>query len=143
MAGSKVEIKAFAADLDYLYEILAFVREEAEKAGFTPPDISKVELAAEEALVNIMQYGYPSTQPGVGSIDVECAPLNDGGIRITLRDQGVPYNPLDQKKTVDPKAPLEERTLGGYGVFFIVNLMDEVTYKREDNSNVLTMIKYL
>lgn len=151
MDGSRAEVKAFPAEMQSLYEILAFAREEAEKAGFNATLISKIELAVEEALVNIINHGYSknsanstaNVSPPNGSIDVECSSLVTGGIKITIRDQGVPYNPLNYKNTVNPQAPLEERSLGGYGIFFIRNLMDEVDYAREDSSNVLTLVKYL
>lgn len=142
MVGSRVGIKAFPAKMQSLYEILAFTREEAEKAGFSPTYISKIELAVEEALVNIINHGYQNSPDTNDSIDIECSTLNSGGIKIVIRDQGIPYNPLNHKGTVNPQAPLDERTLGGYGIFFILNLMDEVDYTREETSNVLTLIKY-
>lgn len=142
MAGSKVELKGFPAKLECLYEMLAFVREEAERAGFKPQYISKIELAAEEALVNIISYGYQKETANNGSIDLECSTLPQGGIRIQIKDQGIPYNPLENKVKYNPNNSGEEG-LGGYGVFFIVNLMDEVTYAREQNFNVLTLIKFI
>lgn len=141
MVGSKTEIKAFQAEMALLYEMLAFVREEAERCGFIPQEISKIELAAEEALVNIIHYAFrPEHNNRI--IEIESYSLNNSGIKLLIRDQGIEYNPLTNDCPIDPNAPLDERTLGGYGIFFIKNLMDEVHYERQENSNVLTLIKY-
>lgn len=141
MSGSRIELKAFVAELQCLYEMLAFIREESERAGFDPHYISKIELAAEEALVNIINYAYLEITPNT-LIDVECSEMIEGGIKIIIRDQGVPYNPLEYKSAQTAKATVEERAIGGYGIFFMLNLMDKVEYCREENSNVLTLIKF-
>lgn len=142
MGGSRVELKAFSADMQNLYEMLAFVRQEAEHAGFDPPYISKIELAIEEALVNIICHGYPESFGEPGFIDIECTMPIEGGIKITIRDQGIPYNPLEHKSSIAPHAPLDQRELGGYGIYFIMHLMDDINYQREEGANILTLIKY-
>lgn len=141
MTGSKVEVKGFPAKLNALYDMLAFVREEAKLAGFTPQEIPKIELALEEALVNIISYGYPSECAGDPSIEIESCYLLEGGIRLQIRDQGIPYNPLENKATYNPAS--SDDNVGGYGIFFITNLMDEVTYTREQSTNLLTLVKFI
>jgi serine/threonine-protein kinase RsbW len=131
--------KTFTAHLDNLYEMLLFIRNQAESMGFDEIEISKIELAAEEALVNIISYGYPVTS---GKIEIFCERVNNNGLKIVIKDNGVPFNPLSNSKQFDPQAPVEARAVGGYGVFFIMKIMDEVEYNRVDNSNVLSMIKY-
>lgn len=133
-------IKSYSASLDKLYEMLMFIKEQAEAVGFAKDFVSKIELASEEALVNIISYGYPGR---IGSIDIECEPIEKKGIKIVFRDKGVPYNPLGNRKQTDTKPSLQEKTIGGYGIHFILTIMDEVLYNREDNLNVLTLIKYL
>ncbi len=132
--------KIFAAHLDNLYEMLLFIRSQAESIGFDEVEISKIELAAEEALVNIISYGYPAM---TGEIYVQCTASKDKGLKIVIKDNGIPFNPLSNAKRFDSSAPIEARSIGGYGVFFIMKIMDEVEYKRVDDSNVLTMFKNL
>ena len=132
-------IKTFSASLDKLYDMLKFIKEQAEAAGFQPAVISKIELAAEEALVNIISYGYPEQH---GNIDIACSPPERDGIKIVIKDRGISYNPLTNAKKVDVTTTIEERTIGGYGIYFILRIMDEVEYRRENNYNVLTLIKY-
>lgn len=130
--------KTFSAHLDNLYDMLLFVRTEAEALGFDEIEISKIELAAEEALVNIISYGYPAES---GDIEITCEKANKNGLKITLKDDGIPFNPLTNSKKFEPDAPLEARSVGGYGVFFIMKIMDEVEYKRDSDRNILTMVK--
>lgn len=128
--------KVFPADIDKLYDMLNSIRIECYEAGFEPSYISKIELAAEEALVNIIQYGYPGQK---GVIDIECLIDQRSGLKIVIKDQGVSYNPL---KTIK-NDPHSKEDPGGYGVFMIRKLMDEVGYRRENDLNILTLFKKL
>ncbi|MCB1111403.1 MAG: ATP-binding protein [Chlamydiales bacterium] len=132
--------KEFPASLDKLYEMLEFIVSEAQSTGFGDGHISKIELAAEEALVNIISHGYPSTE---GTVEIHCFSLPNNGMKIVLKDKGIPYNPLLGVDTFDPKKVSVDRNLGGYGIYFITKLMDEVDYKREEEANILTLIKYV
>jgi anti-sigma regulatory factor (Ser/Thr protein kinase) len=129
----------YKASLDNLYEMLAQVRRASEQAAFPPSLISRIELALEEALVNIIRYAYPE-QEELGWIDIECKQPVMGGIAIIVRDGGVPYNPLSYVPQINPSEGIDNMPDGvGYGIFFITHLMDEVNYKRENNENVLTL----
>lgn len=131
--------KIYAASLDKLYEMLSYIRENAIRVGFDESEVVKIELAVEEALVNIINYAYPNSS---GYITIECKINENQGIQIDLQDKGIPYNPLNNSQLFDPNSPLESRKVGGYGIFFIITIMDEVKYERSNNSNILTMIKY-
>lgn len=107
--------------------------------SFSKSHLFQIELAAEEAIVNIITYAYVNEQ---GHIEIDCyrtEPKN--GILITIKDYGIPYNPIASIKNKDKDNLLEE-TLGGYGVFFILKVMDDVEYRREENSNILVLTKY-
>jgi serine/threonine-protein kinase RsbW len=125
--------KTFSASLDQLYAMLAFIRERSIAAGLDPLIIARVELACEEALVNIISYAYPNSS---GSIDIFCRSADQPGIKISLRDQGIAYDPLNNQMV------RKEDQLGGYGILLIRKIMDEVQYKREASDNVLTLVKY-
>ncbi len=129
--------KTFSASLDQLYSMLAFIRERSIAAALEPLTIARVELACEEALVNIISYAYPE-EPG--PIDIVCSSPERPGIKIILRDQGIAYDPW--VKLNDTPLPENREELGGYGISIIVKIMDCVQYHREDQDNVLTLIKY-
>jgi anti-sigma regulatory factor (Ser/Thr protein kinase) len=130
----------FPASLASLAEMLAFVRLQAQAAGFKEMQLDKIELAAEEIFVNIISYGYPNSQ---GHIDVQCHNLPEqGGLQIIVSDQGLPFNPLIKVSNVAPSSKLDERPPGGYGIFFVLKIMDEVVYYREGEVNYLHLKKF-
>lgn len=129
--------KQFSASQEYLYEMREFIGKNIAASELSRSDITKIELAVEEALTNILNYS------GLGkddTIDISICLTN--GIKIVIKDQGVPFNPLcHSRKMFDPVTPLEHRELGGFGIFLILHLMDKVEYHRENNYNVLTLFK--
>lgn len=107
--------------------------------GFKDDEIGAIELAVEEALVNIIKHGYNDKK---GDIIIDCVENKGKGIKIELWDQGIACNPLENQRNVDLNTIIESQTVGGYGVFLMVKLMDHVGYRRERDSNVLTLIKH-
>ena len=133
--------KTFSAALNCLYEMLQFIREYSQLTGFRKSQIDRIELASEEVLVNIINYAYPSLESGIISIQCDVIPSRE--IQIIIKDQGIAYNPLANFINIDPSEPLEHKRIGGYGVFLILNVMDEIAYSRENLHNVLTLKKMM
>lgn len=131
--------KSFPASMESLYAMLQFILQHSQKETFPPEVLQKLELASEEALVNIINY---SGLDHFGQIIVACFSESSGGIKIVIKDEGVPYNPLENVCSIDRTTPIEKRKIGGYGIHLIVSIMDKVSYRREGNFNVLTLIKY-
>ena len=105
------------------------------KLGFGQEEISKIELAAEEALVNIFRYAYPERP---GDVEVSCK-LDEGRFTLEIIDSGIPFD-LTAIPDPDVTAGIQERETGGLGIFFIKKMMDEVRYRRENDQNILTLI---
>lgn len=131
--------KTFAASLDQLHEMLDFVIDQASRVGFKDTHLTKIKLAVEETFVNIVSYGYIDRQ---GSIEINCHFHPTIGLKITIKDQGIPYNPLVNVKPCNFSSSLEDQNPGGLGIFLITKAMDEIDYERQDETNVLTLIKY-
>ena len=96
----------------------------------------QIELSLEEMFVNIAHYAYPD---GDGWAEVHVR-VTDKGAEITLVDGGIPYNPLD-KEDPDVTLSVEEREVGGLGIFLVKKTMDDMTYVRRDGRNELTIRK--
>lgn len=124
------------ADRKNLGEILEFLRQVLKGAGIGERLLPDLELAVEEAVVNIMTYAYPD---GEGELIIGVLP-GPGHITIELRDRGRPFNPMLVPKP-DTSAPLEDREIGGLGVHLIRMLMDEVSYDYRGGENILTLRK--
>lgn len=98
-----------------------------------------IRLAAEELVVNIVDYAYP--EGGDDYLDVEIE-RDEERITLCFRDGGVPFNPLDQPPP-DLSLPMEQRPIGGLGFFIVTKKMDSVTYEYTGGENVLTVMKKL
>lgn len=128
----------FQADIHTLPSMLDWVRECLLQGEFESAAIRKIELAVEEALVNVIRYAY---QEQKGAIELTCRFYPEDRIELTIKDKGPPFNPLKREQKIDPAAPLEEREEGGLGILLMREYMDEVHYERQGPNNVLTLTK--
>ena len=108
-------------------------------AGLDMATTMKLNLAVEEAVVNVMNYAYP--QGTVGDINIE-AKGDDNQLEFIISDTGTPFDPT-AKAEVDTTLSAEERPIGGLGIHLVRQIMDGVTYERKDNKNILTLKKKL
>jgi len=98
----------------------------------------KLRLSIEEAVENVVRYAY---EGGIGWLEAGTSLDKDKlMLTIELRDAGVPFNPLERE---DPDITLsvEEREVGGLGIFLCKKMMDSLNYRYEDGNNILTMTK--
>lgn len=102
-------------------------------------EFSALRLVCEELVVNVVDYAYPEDAEGWMDIEIE---KDDDSIIIRFKDGGTPFNPLDREMP-DTTKPLEERRIGGLGIFLTIKKMDEVKYEYTDQQNVLTIMKKL
>lgn len=131
----------FPASLDKLHEMLEFVQQQSMLAQFNENVRSKIELAIEEALVNIIRHGYHGQE--MGSVEITCQQIFEpDGMLFILKDQGIAYDPLANAPQVNHEMAVEDKPIGGYGIYLILKIMDKVSYRREGDSNLLSLIKY-
>lgn len=98
-----------------------------------------VNLVLEEAISNIIFYGYEDDKIHLIGIEFR---TNREELSIKLIDGGKPFDPTI-KEDPDTNLSVEDRPIGGLGIYLIKQLMDEVYYERLDHKNQLTMIKKL
>ncbi len=96
-----------------------------------------INLAVEEAVVNVMNYAYPEGTVGEVKID---ASVTDGLLTLLISDSGTPFDPT-VKKDPDINLPAEKRAIGGLGILLVRQFMDTVAYQRTDGMNILTLTK--
>jgi len=106
-----------------------------KQQGMATEQIPRVQLAVEEALVNIIRYAYAGQ---AGDIELRCAIADDQRFIIEIMDSGVPFDVCTLPKP-DIQCSVKDRKMGGLGVFFIQRMVDELLYRREGDKNVLTM----
>jgi serine/threonine-protein kinase RsbW len=127
----------FIASFENLYLMLDCVETESKNRGFSENEADKIRLALEEVLTNIIYYAYDNQK---GHIEIHCDhPLDHHkGIVFVIHDQGKPFNPLqysDEIHSID--------LVGGYGIIIYTGIMDNSSYDRIGNSNILMLTKYL
>jgi anti-sigma regulatory factor (Ser/Thr protein kinase) len=102
--------------------------------------VTQINIAVEEIFANIAHYAYAS---GTGSATIGVEVLdNPLTAVITFTDRGVPYNPV-QKKDPDISLSVEERDIGGLGIYMVKKSMDDVSYEYKDGNNILQIKKIL
>lgn len=123
--------------LDELQRLEAAVEDLGEREQWPPSLLYQVKLVLEEVIVNIVNYGY---EGGGHKIDVDLISEPDT-LTIKIADDGRAFDPLTQAPTPDVGASLEDRPIGGLGVYLVQTLMDEAHYRREQDRNHLTLVK--
>jgi serine/threonine-protein kinase RsbW len=114
-----------AGNFENLARIGEFVEQAATQAGLDDRGVYAIQMAVDEACTNIIEHAYGGE--GKGQIRLTCAAKKDG-LHVVIYDKGIPFDPT-QVPELNTQAPLEERPLGGMGLFFIRNLIDRVEFK--------------
>ena len=128
------------ADVSQLENVLGFVRQEMEAADAGMKSMMQVEVICEEIFTNIFSYAY-ADKDFVGEAEISCdVAANPITITVVFKDWGVEYNPLE-KEDPDIDAAVEDRPIGGLGIFMTKKMMDEVNYEYKDGANILTLKK--
>ena len=124
-------------DVQTTPQLAVFVEEVCEAADMNVSETMRINLAVEEAVVNVMNYAYPAGTEGDVEIEAEA---DDKHLTFTIIDSGVPFDPTAQSDA-DINLPAEERDIGGLGIHLIRHYMDSIEYERRDGHNVLTLRK--
>jgi sigma-B regulation protein RsbU (phosphoserine phosphatase) len=124
-------------DIQQVPQLADFVDMVCEEVGMDMAVAIQMNLAMEEAVVNVMSYAYPADT--VGDVTIEAVTIADQ-LQFTITDCGTPFDPT-AKEDVDTTLSAEERPIGGLGIHLVRQLMDSITYERIDGKNVLTLRK--
>jgi anti-sigma regulatory factor (Ser/Thr protein kinase) len=130
---SKIRLQA---KIENLERLMQFVLACAKRQGFTQKRIQAIELATEEALVNIFTYAYPEH---TGEVEVRCKMDDDTRFILEILDTGIPFN-IHSISEPDLTENISNRKIGGLGIFLMRKMVDEVQYRRDEENNILTLI---
>lgn len=126
-------------DLEQLGVVREFVVGVARDLGLAQDDVYGLQLAVDEACTNVVRHAYGGLG---GQVEVEVA-VDGDRIQIVIRDWGAAFDP-EAVPAPDITAPLEQRPLGGLGLFLMREMMDEIHFSFDaDQGNTLTMVKHL
>lgn len=135
-----IEHVSFECSISKLSWMIKWAEEKARLTKFAKKDVRKIELALEEILVNVISHSGLTEKDQI-DLMVHC--YIGRRIEFIVLDQGTPFDPTQHQIKLDRNAPIEEREIGGLGLFFTRNAVDTISYERKGNFNILTLIKIL
>ena len=124
-------------DINTIPQLNEFIDAVCEELEIDMALAMSLNLAMEEAVVNVMDYAYPEGTEG--EVDIE-AIADEAQLHFTISDSGKPFDPT-AKEEVDTTLSAEERPIGGLGIHLIRQLMDNISYERKDGKNILRLSK--
>ena len=128
------------ASRESIPEVSAMIDGELEALDCPLKAQMQIDVAVDEMLANITSYAY---EDGTGDLTVRFDyDAGRSAAVITFMDSGKPFNPLERE---DPDVTLsvEERQIGGLGIFLVKKTMDDMEYRRERDRNILTITKFI
>ena len=127
-----------ASQLDKLAQIADFVGEAATQAGLDEDQVFEVRMATDEACTNSMEHAYEGREDGQVRV---CCTTEDDSFVVRITDFGRPFEPTSVPQP-DINLPLEERSIGGLGLFLMYRLVDDVEFGQDGNgANIVTLRK--
>ena len=123
------------ANVESLEAFTQFARRGGHQAALPAERLDELDLLIEEILMNVFHYGYPPSEPG--TVTVTYSVPAPGELLLEVADQGREFNPLD-KPMPDLTLDLEDRPVGGLGIFLVKQFAKPLEYRREHGWNRLT-----
>ena len=126
------------AEIKNLGIVTEFIDKHLEEHDCNLKAQMQIDIAIDELFSNIARYAYAS---GIGSATVRVEIIeNPKSAQITFIDSGVPHNPLETEEP-DTTLSVDEREIGGLGIFLVRKTMDEMIYEYKDGQNILIIKK--
>jgi serine/threonine-protein kinase RsbW len=128
--------KTIGSDNAEIPAVLALLEAAMHAHGFRTDDILDTQLAVEEVITNTIVHGYKKAG---GKITLSCQ-INPSNLEVRIKDSAPRFDPLS---IPNPKldGAIEERKIGGLGVYLVRQVMDNVSYHYENGKNILVLIK--
>lgn len=134
----KYEVLELKNSLDEIPKLNSFIQKFGDEENIEEGLLMQIKLALEEVVVNVMEYAYPKDETAQLKIETE---TSDKSYKFVISDYGTEFNPLDVPEA-DITLGLEEREIGGLGIFLVRQIMDKVKYERLGDKNILTLVKF-
>ena len=126
-------------DIQQVPRLNDFVQEVCADVHTPAPLAMQLQLAVEEAVVNVINYAYPPDT--TGDVNIETI-ASDTQIQFIISDSGTPFDPTLQPDA-DTSLSAQQRPIGGLGIFLVRQIMDTVAYRHDGTHNILTLTKTL
>jgi sigma-B regulation protein RsbU (phosphoserine phosphatase) len=125
-------------NVEEIAKVNTLIDQACETWDINPANGHKITLALEEIVSNIINYGFADEAKHLIGITIERI---EGAVRIVVEDEGTAFNPLEMEEPDSLNKPIEEREVGGLGIYFVKQFMDHKEYRREEGKNILILEK--
>ena len=125
-------------DLSELSRIADEIESHGESRGWPTKWIMNLNLSLDELITNTVSYGYQDTDEHEIQVTLT---ERTGSLVVVVEDDGMAFDPFTAAPAPDLEAGVEDRPIGGLGVYFVKTLIDEVAYERVENCNRITLIQ--
>ncbi len=119
--------------VESLEELCDFLDRIAEKAGLDAKTLGKLHLAVDEMATNVVTHGYE--EQGLTGDLIVSAEITPEALTVTLEDTSLPFDPRALEPPASLDQPLEERPIGGLGIYLMRKSVDRYDYAYVDGKN--------
>ncbi len=126
-----------AVDLEEILRVSEEAEEFLSDHGASLKTVFNVNLALDELLTNVINYGYEGSDLSSARIMVRIA-IEGDDLELEIQDNGRAFNPLEAEEP-DLDLEIDDRPIGGLGIHFVRSMMENVDYRREGDCNILSM----
>ena len=138
MVPADIEPLTVPGVMQSLTPIAQYVLAAAKAAGLDGKASYRLRLAVDELVTNTITYGYQAAG-GTGDVVVR-ADLDERALTITIEDTAVPFDPRSVPRPEQIDLPIEDRPIGGLGVFLVMRGVDAFHYEHDGNRNRNTLV---
>lgn len=125
-------------DLSELSRVAEKIELHGESRGWPMKWVLNLNLSLDELITNTVSYGYQDTDEHEIRVTLT---EQTGSLVVVVEDDGTAFNPFTTAPEPDLESDVDDRPIGGLGVYFVKTLMDEVAYERVENCNRITLIQ--
>ena len=125
-------------DLSELSRVAEEIELHGESRGWPMKWVLNLNLSLDELITNTVSYGYQDTDEHEIRVTLT---EQTGSLVVVVEDDGMAFDPFTATPAPDLEADVEDRPIGGLGVYFVKTLMDKVAYERVENCNRITLIQ--
>ncbi len=108
-----------------------------QQRSFPEDAVYEINLIVDEVVSNVIRHGFKDGKDHTVKIRLT---LENGDLLIQVEDQGISFNPL-LLPPPDLSRPMSERRPGGLGIFMVKQMTHDAQYRREGDTNLLTLRK--
>jgi anti-sigma regulatory factor (Ser/Thr protein kinase) len=129
--------RVFPARRDALPQVEAFLAEVCVAAGFTREACLRMTLLVEELFTNTVVHGHGGDSDAPVRLAFDVTPER---IALVYEDTGPPYDPFAGLAGPDPAASVQDRPVGGLGLYLVSAMAQEVEYRRAGDCNRISLV---